>query len=177
MRILRAAGTVLVTVLLVLIGTQAGGSAQTPSARSHSDGLTSAQRAYLDSKIAGLLASDPSARRLSVNTVEVAGHALAIGAPGQRDVQAIGVPASVAAASCPNLYLCGYHNGVTFQYTACTTHYLSNWTGPGYIFNNQSSGTVTYLYKLNNAVYVKDVAKDPTNREVNWDPVWSIRVC
>jgi hypothetical protein len=64
-----------------------------------------------------------------------------------------------------------------FQYTVCTTYYLSKWTGPGYIFNNQSTGTVTYLYKLNNAVYVKDVAKDPTNREVNWDPVWSIRVC
>ena len=156
---------------------QASGSAQPPPARSHSDGLTSAQRAYLDSKIAGLLAHDRTARRLSVNTVQVAGHALAIGAPGQRAVQAIGVPASVNAAGCPNLYLCGYHNGVTFQYTVCTTHYLSNWTGPGYIFNNQTSGTVSYLYKLHNAIYVKDVAKDQANREVNWDPVWSIRVC
>ncbi|HEX4728015.1 MAG TPA: hypothetical protein VH298_09465 [Jatrophihabitans sp.] len=177
MRIVRTAGVVLLTTVLVLIGLQASGSAQPPSARSHSDGLTSAQRAYLDSKIAGLLASDPTARRLSINTVQVGGHALAIGAPGQRAVQAIGVPASVNAAGCPNLYLCGYHNGVTFQYTVCTTHYLSNWTGLGYIFNNQSTGTVTYLYKLNNAVYVKDVAKDQVNREVNWDPVWSIRVC
>ncbi len=177
MRIFRTAGVVLATMMLLFLGSQANGSAQPSPARSHSDALTSAQRAYLDNKIAGLLASDPTAQRLSVNTVEIAGHALAIGAPGQRSVQAIGVPASVAATSCPNLYLCGYHNGVTFKYTTCTTHYLSNWTGPGYIFNNQTTGTVSYLYKLHNAIYVKDVAKDQANREVNWDPVWSIRVC
>ncbi|MGI8665846.1 MAG: hypothetical protein ACR2N4_07435 [Jatrophihabitans sp.] len=168
---------------MMLLGTAATtASAQTPTAStvavsSQAGALTSAQRAYLDNKIADLLASDPTARRLSINTVAVGGHALAIGAPGQLTVKPIGVAATTAAASCPNLYLCGYHNGVSFKYTACTTHYLSGWTGAGYIFNNQTAGTISYLYKLHNSIYVKDVAKDIANREVNWDPVWSIRVC
>jgi hypothetical protein len=183
---MRLIHSVLVTVTssaMMLLGAAAtSASAQTPAAStvavaSQPGGLTSAQRDYLDGKIAALLASDPTAKRLSINTVAVGGHALAIGAPGQQTVKPIGVATSMDTASCPNLYLCGFHNGVSFKYTACTTHYLSGWTGAGYIFNNQTTGTVSYLYKLNNAIYLKDVAKDVVNREVNWDPVWSIRVC
>ena len=55
--------------------------------------------------------------------------------------------------------------------------YLSGWTGQGYIFNNQSRGTVSYFYRIDRSVYIRDVAPDQVNREVNWNPIWSFKVC
>jgi hypothetical protein len=142
-------------------------------------GLTTAQESYLQARIDDVLASTPSARQLSANTIEIAGHRLAIGAPGQRTVRALGLsPAATAATgACPHLWLCTFHNGTALNYYDCTTIYLSNWTGLGYILNNQSTGTISYFYRLDRSVYIKDVAPDKVNREVNWDPIWSFKVC
>lgn len=81
------------------------------------------------------------------------------------------------AAKCASGWLCTYHNGVARNYYHCTTVYLSNWTGPGYIVNNQTPGTVSTFYRADGSTYIRDVAPDLADREVNWDPIWSFRVC
>jgi hypothetical protein len=141
-------------------------------------GLSSTQAEYLQAKIESVLAATPGARQLSANTIEINGARLAIGAPGQTAVRPIGLaPGAAAAGVCPYDYLCTYHNGTPRNYYYCTTIYLSNWTGLGYILNNQTTGTISYFYRIDRSVYIKDVAPDETNREVNWNPIWSFKVC
>jgi hypothetical protein len=181
MNIRRMTLATLAAAALTAAGTQAASAAtHGPSGyaqQASRAGLSQSQAAYLQHKIDGLITSNPTARQVSANTVEIGGKLLAIGAPGQKTVQAIGISNAAAAAACPSGYLCTYHNGQAINYYYCTTHYLSGWTGLGYIFNNQTTGTKSILYKLNGDRYMTDIAKDQVTREVNWDPVWSIHVC
>lgn len=76
---------------------------------------------------------------------------------------------------CQYGWLCTFHNGVYKSFTACTTQYLSGWTGSGEIMNNQTTGTKTTFYKLNGSVYTTSTAYQLTG--INWDQIWSIKVC
>jgi hypothetical protein len=95
--------------------------------------------------------------------------------------RALGVtPAMYVDWNCPVGYLCTGRvaNGkVVFnRFYYCERIWLSNWTGTGSVFNNQTPGTVATFYDQNGRVLFRSTAKQLI-QTVDWNPIWSFQVC
>lgn len=85
----------------------------------------------------------------------------------------------------PNLacrygYLCAYVRGdggyYRFDFTRCNTRYrVSGWHGRGYVANSQWGGVIARFYTRSGGLYTTRQARRTSL--INWEPVWSLRVC
>jgi hypothetical protein len=82
--------------------------------------------------------------------------------------------------SCRYGYLCafvwadsGYYR---FDFTRCDTRYrVSRWHGRGYLVNAQHGGVLARFYRQSGSLYASLRARGTF--DINWEPVWSLRVC
>jgi hypothetical protein len=72
-------------------------------------------------------------------------------------------------------YLNSAHDGLYASYYYCERVYLSGWFGSGELMNNQTSGTVSTFYGESGNVIT--TSKAYQEKGIDWDDVWSIKVC
>lgn len=77
-------------------------------------------------------------------------------------------------------YLCAFvfANGgyYRFDFTRCGVRYrVSGWHGHGYLYNDQFGGVTARFYRRSGSLFTARRARGFSN--MNWGPVWSLRVC
>lgn len=83
-------------------------------------------------------------------------------------------------SGCRYGYLCAYVWGgrgyYRFDFTRCNTRYrVSGWHGRGYLTNSQFGGVTAFFYRRSDQIYTTRTARGTSS--INWEPVWSLRVC
>lgn len=89
----------------------------------------------------------------------------------------------IFAPKCAKGYLCAYvrtsptsRRYYRFSFKHCKTRYrLSDWRGRGFIVNNQVGGVTARFYTRSGARYT--TRRTVGTSQINWGPVWSLRVC
>ncbi|MEJ7787883.1 MAG: hypothetical protein WKF96_24035 [Solirubrobacteraceae bacterium] len=77
-------------------------------------------------------------------------------------------------------YLCAFVRGdggyYRFDFTRCNTRYrVSGWHGRGFIVNAQYGGVTARFYTRSGRIYASRRARGKST--INWEPVFSLRVC
>lgn len=83
-------------------------------------------------------------------------------------------------ATCRYGYLCAfvYADGgyYKFELTRCNTRYrVSGWHGRGFIVNSQFGGVTARFFTRSEYLYASRTSRGYSS--INWEPVWSLRVC
>jgi len=151
-------------------------------------GLTAERADALQTKVDRLLSRD-GGRQVSANEIRLAdGASLLVAVPGEkyaRDLtKTTSAPTgtrSAAAWECDYEYFCMYRGqngtGDRLALYTCVDHALSNWTGYGSWYNNQTPGTQAKLKDRNRNVLVTTVGAPSYHPSFNWDPIWYVRPC
>lgn len=82
--------------------------------------------------------------------------------------------------NCRYGYLCTFVRAdggfYRFDFTRCNVRYrVSGWHRRGYIINSQYGGVVARFFTRSGRLYATRRARGTTS--INWEPVWSLRVC
>jgi len=77
-------------------------------------------------------------------------------------------------------YLCAFVRGdggyYRFDFTRCNIRYrVSGWHGRGFIVNAQYGGVTARFYTRSGGIYARRRARGTST--INWEPVFSLRVC
>ncbi|MEW2306243.1 hypothetical protein AB0958_40905 [Streptomyces sp. NPDC006655] len=182
------------SLLLVLAALLAGspasaapGSAVSFTAQARAAGLTAAQAGALQDEVNRDLAS-LGGKQVAPNRIQLEGATLYLAVPGEahpRDLTA-GTGATpfydpCAGGGADHLHMCAYsktyYTGSELDMYSCKRYYVSTWSGPGSWDNEQSDGTVAYMYGPTGAFVYKTPPAPSWDATGNWSSVHSIVNC
>ena len=154
------------------------------TAQTKKAGLSSAQTTALQAKVDHYLAK-ADGRQVSANKIVMSdGAQLTVVAPGQKYARDLAAPPQtrkVTAWECDYKYFCMYRGqngtGDRLALYNCRDYALSNWTGYGSWYNNQTPGTRAQLKGRNREVLVTTLGAPSYNPSYNWDPIWYVKPC
>jgi hypothetical protein len=154
------------------------------AAQAGAAGLTASQAKALQEQVDGRLAG-VDGRQVSANKIALTnGASLVVAVPGEkfaRDLTAPNGRQQALAWECDYEYFCMYRGpngtGDRLALYTCQNHGLTNWTGVGSFFNNQTPGTKAQFKNKSGAVINTTLGAPSYHGSYNWDPVWTVKPC
>lgn len=184
----KLSAAVLALFTALLGGSPASASTSTASfvAQARAAGLTSGQANSLQNKVHQYLAA-MGGKQVAPNRIQLDGATVYLTVPGEAHPRDLGSKTGAAAYEDPCMvsanygHMCAYrktkYKGDEVDMYSCGRYYFSTWSGPGSWNNNQSTGTVAYMYGPSGAFVYKTPpahSKDPAG---DWTPVHSVVNC
>ncbi|BCJ56830.1 peptidase inhibitor family I36 protein [Micromonospora endophytica] len=170
------------------VAAQAATSEPNFAAQAKAAGLTGAQAKELQKEVDAIRA-DTGGTQVAINKIDLKGVGnILLSLPGQSvayEVDSIGQPPQVGAATCPAQTFCAFAGpgatGNRLNLFTCKTWALSkatNWfTGSGSYINNQTTGTRAVFVDSNyNAISLSVAAQAPVT-PINWSPIRYVVPC
>jgi hypothetical protein len=149
--------------------------------QSRAAGLSPALADAVQSKVDGYLAT-VGGKQIAPNKIQLDNATITVTVPGEsrtRDLTGSGL--KPAAAYCALHYMCAYqgvnYTGDEVDMYACKRYYFSTWSGPGSWYNNQTKGTVAYMYGPTGALVYKTPPAPSGDTHGDWSPIHSIINC
>jgi len=188
----KVAGGLVAGALFISIGTASAdpGKAGTPAAsqdfaaQARDNGLSDTQAQTLQREVDSNLAR-LGGTQVAINKIEFYGGGLVLALPGEKYARDLTIPGNATATAqsvlapptCFDGDLCLYsgagHTGNYRYYYACQTVPMP-WFGLGSYNDNQFTGTITIFYNVNGTT-TRITAK--VSHNINWTPIYQIKVC
>ncbi|MDX3454497.1 peptidase inhibitor family I36 protein [Streptomyces sp. ME02-8801-2C] len=154
------------------------------AAQARAAGLTQGQADALQAKVERNIAQQ-GGRQISANEIRLAeGATLLVAVPGEKYARDLTKPAGTRAAAaweCDYEYFCMYRGqngtGERLALYNCRDYALTNWTGLGSFYNNQTPGTRAQLKDRNRTVIYTTLGAPSHHPSFNWDPIWYVKPC